>query len=68
MRTRLRELKKQHGFTNPQLAEMLGISRRMYVFIEQGKRDPNPQVTNRLEDIFNLPQRELLEQSEEGGN
>jgi DNA-binding XRE family transcriptional regulator len=32
----------------------------MYVYIEQGDRNPSLDVANRLEDLFKVPQRELL--------
>jgi transcriptional regulator with XRE-family HTH domain len=60
MRKRLRTERKTRRWTTQQVADELGISRRMYVYIEQGARFPNPEVLNKLEDLFGMPQRELL--------
>ncbi len=48
------------GWTAEWVAKQIGISRRMYVFIEQGSRNPSLCVANKLEDLFGIPQRELL--------
>lgn len=60
MRSRLRALRKEKKWTTQFVADRIGVSRRMYVFIEQGVRFPNPVVLNRMEDLFEMPQRELL--------
>lgn len=68
VRTTLRELRKQHGWTASHTASRVGIKIRQYRYIESGQRNPSHEVAKKLARIFNVPQRELLEQSEEGGN
>jgi transcriptional regulator with XRE-family HTH domain len=60
VRSKLRRLRKEKGWTTQKAADKCGISRRMYVYIEQGVRFPNPIVLNKMEDLFEMPQRELL--------
>lgn len=67
MRETLRALRKQRGWSAYYTANQLGIKLRQYRYIESGQRNPSLSVANRLEDIFKVAQRELLEQSEEGG-
>jgi transcriptional regulator with XRE-family HTH domain len=65
MRKRLKQLRKQHGYTQSQLAELLGVKLRAYQFYEEGKRNPSYKNLTKLEDLFGIPQRELLEIEEE---
>lgn len=60
MRRKLRTLRKARKLTIKQVADAIGVTPRMYVYIEQGKRNPSLAVANKLEDIFSIPQRELL--------
>lgn len=60
VRSKLRRLRKEKGWTTQKAADTFGICRRMYVYIEQGTRFPNPTVLNLMEDEFGMPQRELL--------
>lgn len=60
MRSNLRNERKSRRWTTAWVATQIAVSRRMYVFIEQGSRNPSLDVANRLEDLFEIPQRELL--------
>lgn len=60
MRIKLKRLRKKYGWSADLVAQKVGLKRRMYVYIESGKRNPSLTVANRLEDLFGVPQRELL--------
>lgn len=60
MRDRLRSERKTRKWTQPQIAEQIGVTVRTYQNYESGHRTPSLEVANKLEDLFGLPQRELL--------
>lgn len=60
MRRNLKTLRVQNGFTINEMAARIGVSARMYQFYEAGGRNPSYKVMNKLEDMFQLPHRELL--------
>lgn len=60
MTRNLRHVRKQKRWTTEYTAKQLNISRRMLVAIESGERTPSIKITNKLEDLFKIPQRELL--------
>ena len=41
MKNKVRELRKQHGLTQAQLAEVIGVSRQTINAIEKEKFDPS---------------------------
>ena len=49
---RLKELRKDKGMTQVQLAETLGVSKGTVAMWEIGKREPNFETLDRLSDIF----------------
>jgi transcriptional regulator with XRE-family HTH domain len=51
----------KHGMTQHELAERLGISVRTLQSIEQGVRRGDIETWDKLEELFNVPQRELRE-------
>ena len=59
MRQRLKEARQKAGMTQQQVADYLGISLVYYQKIEQGTRTGDFEIWDRLEDLFNLHQREL---------
>jgi len=61
MRKKLIYLRKSMGFKPEHIAHKLNVSNRMYYYYESGKRNPTMKKANALEDIFGIPQRELLE-------
>lgn len=60
MRTSLKNKRKERGFSVEQVAEALGIKRRMYYYIESGQKLPSRKVEKRLEQFFGIPASELL--------
>lgn len=68
MALRLRYERKARGWTAQWVADQLGISRRMLVFIEQGQRQPSKKVIDKMEDLFGMNQRDLLEPFDKDGH
>ncbi len=66
MLNRLPELRKEHAWSQQQLAELLGVSRQTIISLERGRFDPSlPLAFNiatlfecRIEDIFTPEQWE----------
>lgn len=59
MRNNLKEARQKAGMTQKQVAEYLGISEIGYRQIESGKRIGSIHTWDKLEDLFNIHQREL---------
>ena len=54
MNNRLRELRKQHGWSQADLAERLGVSRQAVNAIETGKHDPSLPLAFRIARLFEM--------------
>ena len=52
MENRLRELRKFNGWSQAQLAEILGVSRQTINTIENGKYDPSLPFAFRISKLF----------------
>lgn len=61
MRTRLKELRAQHGLTQEQLAEKVRVRRETIVFLEQGKYMPSLQLAHDVAQVFGLPIEQVFE-------
>lgn len=61
MRTLLKNQRLKKQLTQKELARQLNISERHYQAIELGTRQGSIAVWDKLEDIFNIPQRQLRE-------
>lgn len=61
MRKNLKEARQTAGMTQKQVAEYLEISEIGYRQIESGKRIGAIKTWDKLEDLFNVPQRKLRE-------
>lgn len=64
----LKELRTKHGYTQNEIAKMLGISRAAYTNIENGKREPDFDTLNKLSNIFNVSSDYLLDRNSDGWN
>ena len=60
LRLRLRAERKLRGWTQQHVADQIHITVRAYQNYEYAERDPSLGVANKLEDLFGIPQRELL--------
>ena len=54
MINRLRELRKEKGLTQVELAKLLNVSDRSVGFYETGERDPDTETLKLLADFFNV--------------
>ena len=59
MRNNLKQARRNAGMTQQQVADVLEISLRYYVSIEQGERTGNFEIWDALEDLFKVHQRTL---------
>lgn len=59
----LKLIRFEYGMTQSDVAKTLNLSVRQYRRIESGKSFPNRENLNKLEDLFQLPQRVLLAKS-----
>lgn len=57
---RLRETRKSKGFTQQNMADMLGISLNAYQKYEQAERSPSLDCLIKIADIFNVSVDYLL--------
>lgn len=64
MRNNLKKARLKAQMTQKQVAEILGISDRHYQLIESGMRNGNFQIWDDLEDLFNVHQRILRNNTE----
>lgn len=55
MRSRLRELRAERGWSQQHLADALGVSRQSVNAIETGRYDPSLPLAFRIADVFDLP-------------
>ena len=63
MRQTLQQARKKAGKTQKELAQATGISERMYRAIETGTREGKGRIWDALEAFFQVPQRQLREQT-----
>ena len=61
MRALLKNQRLKKQLTQKELARQLNISTNHYQAIELGKQQGSIAVWDKLEDIFNIPQRQLRE-------
>lgn len=61
MRTLLKNSRLKNQLTQKELAKQLNISEKHYQAIELGIQQGSIVIWDKLEDIFNIPQRQLRE-------
>lgn len=54
MNNRLRELRKEKGLTQNELAKLLNVSDRSVGFYETGDRDPDTETLKKLANLFDV--------------
>ena len=57
---RLKDLRKQYGLTQKQLAERIGVTKSVVSFYELRERTPSPEVLIKLSYIFHVSTDYLL--------
>ncbi len=58
--SRLKELRKQNGFTQKQIADRIGVTKSVISFYELKERAPSPEVLIKLSYIFHVSTDYLL--------
>ena len=61
IRNNLKKIREKNGLTQIELSKILKISIRHYQAIENGERIGSIAIWDKLEDLFNIPQRQLRE-------
>lgn len=52
MRNQLKELRIEQGYSQQQLADLLGVSRQTVISIEKGRFDPSLPLAFQLAEVF----------------
>jgi len=60
MKNRVAVLRAEHGWTQAELAQRIGVSRQSVNAIETGKFDPSLPVAVRLARLFGLPIEQIF--------
>ena len=63
METMLETIKRKHGYTDEEMAEILGIQTKYYRILEAGKRRLSKRLIKRATEKFNLSEFEIEELS-----
>lgn len=61
MKNRIRELRKEHGITQEELAEAVGVTRQTIIAIEKGRYDPSLRLAFRIARFFGKKIEEIFE-------
>lgn len=56
----LRYLRTEHGYTQQDIADKLGIHRSTYTYYENGKTEPNLDIVKKLTEIYNIPADDII--------
>ena len=65
MRNRLRELRRERGITQEELAAALGVTRQTIIAIERGKYDPSLRLAFKIARFFGKKIEEIFELDED---
>ncbi|AOR38871.1 hypothetical protein BHV42_06440 [Candidatus Melainabacteria bacterium MEL.A1] len=57
---RVKELRKQHSYTQERLAELVGIDTRNLIKIENGQTFPRANTLDKLIEVFSITPDEIL--------
>ncbi|MEZ5960300.1 MAG: helix-turn-helix transcriptional regulator [Hyphomonadaceae bacterium] len=61
MKTRLRELRSERGWTQAELGQKLGVSRNSINAIETGRYEPSLSLALRIAELFELYVEDIFE-------
>lgn len=65
MKNQIRDLRKKKGFTQQELAKVLGVSRQTVIAIENGRYHPSLELAFRIGRVMDLPLEEIFFYQEE---
>jgi putative transcriptional regulator len=60
VRTRIRELREEHGLTQEALAREVDVTRQTILFMEKGKYNPSLRLAYRIARVFGRPLEEVF--------
>jgi len=60
MKNRVKELRKDNGWTQGRLAELLGVSRQNIIAIEKEKYDPSLSLALKIARLFEIHVEEIF--------
>ena len=60
MKNKLKELRREHGLTQEELAQALGVTRQTIIAIENKKYDPSLRLALRISQFFNTPVEDIF--------
>jgi putative transcriptional regulator len=60
LRTRIRELREEHGLTQEALAREVDVTRQTILFMEKGKYNPSLRLAYRIARVFGRPLEEVF--------
>ena len=61
MKQILKELRTEHGFTQAELGDKLGVSRQAIIALETSKHIPSLDLAYKIAALFNKPLEEIWE-------
>jgi len=68
LRTRIRELREEHGLTQEALAREVDVTRQTILFMEKGKYNPSLRLAYRIARVFGRPLEEVFSFEDEEEN
>jgi putative transcriptional regulator len=68
LRTRIRELREEHGLTQEALAREVDVTRQTILFMEKGKYNPSLRLAYRIARVFGRPIEEVFSFEDEEEN
>jgi len=60
MKTRMRELREEHGLTQEALAEKVDVTRQTILFMEKGKYNPSLRLAWKISAVLGRPIEEIF--------
>ena len=57
---RIKELRKEHSYTQEKLAELIGIDTRNLIKIENGQTFPRANTLDKMSEVFNINPSEMF--------
>jgi putative transcriptional regulator len=68
LRTRIRELREEHGLTQEALAREVDVTRQTILFMEKGKYNPSLRLAYKIARVFGRPVEEVFSFEDEEEN
>ncbi|WMJ72239.1 helix-turn-helix transcriptional regulator [Cytophagaceae bacterium ABcell3] len=66
--SKLKQLRKENGFTQKAIAERLHMARSTYTKLEQGKTQMTIEIVKRISCAYNIPIKDIISEESDGEN